>query len=195
MRRAPGTLAQRPRGKPQFGARRVCEALGHDADHRGGQAQHADLAAQNVRIAAVDALPEAVAQDDGGEAFARPMLGRSEVPAPGGVNAEHIKKLLGDRRAGHLHRLAAASHEQRRLAVGGHAGEGVVLRAPIVEVGKGGAGLVPILQARDPGQAVRPGIGERIEQHRLDDAEEGCLDLIRSAASLTDSVPLYGSMT
>ena len=123
--------------------------------------------------------PEVVADhDDGGAADA--ILLPPDAAADGGAHAEHGKQIGGRQRRGNTLGCLHSGDADGELHVRAHSGEGRRPRAPIDESivrcshRTAGAELrcAPFVHVDE---AVRIGEGQRLERHRVDEAEYGCI--------------------
>ena len=125
---------------------------------------------------AVEALaPEPVAQDDGQRAAGTLLLGREEA-AVLRRRAQQVEQGTGDVGAANLLGMLIAGH----IELIGPVQRQVLERSQVVPpVGqrrnRDAANTAALLGARDledPHQSVRGGVGQRLEQHAVDDAED-----------------------
>ena len=150
------------------------EVFPQDSDDGVGLIAQRERLAHDRRIAAEPALPQAVAQHHDLAAVGRVLL-RGEGAAQDHRSAEEAEVALGDVDAVELLRMVAgevvagAGH-----VVGGHFLEDAGL--PLVGVKLGNVGEEAVGQdggVEEFDHAIGVGIAERLEQHRIDDAEDG----------------------
>ena len=151
------------------------EIARHDADDFRLPSVDLKLATERRRIAAEAALREAVREDHRVRAFGRgSMLGFGEPASAHRRHAERLEQPM--RRAQRAHALRSVGARDRLSAVRPHAdlGQRPVL-GPIGEIHRrrgrqiagDDGGVVP-----DPHELVRARIRQRLDQHRIDDAED-----------------------
>ena len=156
---------------PDVGRMPEAEPAGKDADDGIGALVELDDPAENRRVGAELALPDAVAQKD----RARRLVGR-EVASEDRRYLHHREEVLGDPSNLHLGGLGAAAEVLPEGADGRDPLEELCPPLVLAEV-------VPrVAQAEDlprgplrphHHQAVRLGVGKGRKQHRLDDAHQG----------------------
>ena len=152
---------EQPHRRPQLElAGRKGEPLRSDADHRVRRAAERQRSSDGAAIAAEDGLPEPVAEDHG----LLTVLVGAEVMADGGSDAEERQHVAGDHAAEHLPGLVPVLEvvEVRRP-------RGRLVKRP---AGAAHVEIVGIRQARDD-EAVGIAIGQRLQQHGVDHAEDG----------------------
>ena len=93
--------------RPRAADLRPGESGRRDADDREDVAVEADLAADDVRLAAETCLPELVADDRHRMRARRLVVDAREQPSAGRLDAEHVEEVAGD---------DEAAHELRRIA-------------------------------------------------------------------------------
>ncbi len=148
-------------------------AAGHDAGHLIGFVIEADGLADDGWVPAELALPEGMTQHYD-FVFAELVFVGAEGAAERGANAQNVEVVGRDAHATQQGWLAGAGQGRGPAALGRHVFENLVLLDPvqIVEGGDAvGAAVGPLLQhAHD---ALGIGVGERVEQDRVDEAEDG----------------------
>jgi hypothetical protein len=137
-----------------------------------------DLAADDPGIGAEARLPDRMAEDHDAARSLRSLLSREGAPErrPCSQDREEVGRHL---RRGHGFGLAAAGQVQARVLDERHLLEDVVLTLPVEIVGgRNGEGSHPREGCRgrrmpDPHEPRGIGIRQRLEQDRVDDAEDG----------------------
>ena len=165
------------------GEEEVCLAIekleggGQHSDDFGGASVKHDAASDDGSVAAESGLPILVTDDDGSGAAGRIVVAGEET-SEHGAGAEKREDTVGKIDSGDDLRLGEAGDGE--VVSGPHADilEGLVLVA-VGEVEKGrdaGAGEVHARRGMVHGdQAVRIGIGERLQENPFEDAEDRCV--------------------
>ena len=159
--------------RPQLDAARELEVGRHDADHREAAVVERHLLIEDAGVAAEAPLPERVAEH-GDRLRARLVFVIGEEAAPQGIDAQRLEQLSRHHAAGQPLGLARARQVVALAAVDADVLEDLVLRPPVLVVRVSDGHLIN-LRARLP-QVDEPlgfGVGQRLEQHRIDDAEDG----------------------
>ena len=137
-----------------------------------------DRAADDGGIGRKALLPEAVAEDDRPGAVELALLG-GEVATVEERDAQRGKQVVGDADAAQPLRSARACHRQAAVVgkreIGGEGFEASALFAPAVKnVNACRASRKPAAEnVLDPDQAGRLAERQRLQEHRIDDAEHG----------------------
>ena len=118
------------------------------------------------------ALPEPAAEQDG-RSSAEPVVGSAEVAADDRRLAERAEEIRGDHGTAEALRLVRAGEVVVLIAVDGHRRERLRHALPVEEIQVADR---PFVESRrvvvDGGELAGVGIGERVEQHAVDDGEE-----------------------
>ena len=154
---------------------RIGEPGGHDADDGVLHAVDPYGAADHLRRAAQVPLPEVVT-DQHDAVIARPLLGLRDVTAERRLHAEERQQVR--RRPDHLHALGAVLEAQRGAAANRRrdTGEAPLPGAIVEQLGLRYKSPVARVTAQDVAHFDQPfgvWIGRALEDHAVEDAEEG----------------------
>ena len=150
-------------------------ARGEDADDGSRPAVERELFVDDVLIAAEAALPEAVAEEDGGAGVAAFVVG-SEVAAEDGLDAHDVEEVAGDLEGGDAFGAGGGGEGGHAARVERHVSEGVRAGAPVAEVGvrdgEAANGLVGV-GGPEGDDAIAVAEWEGLEEDGVRDAEDG----------------------
>ncbi len=159
-------------GRPELGSRRPerreVEALRHDPDDRVGLAVQVHRLPEDLRVAGIAPLPEAVAQHD----LVFPagfLLFRQEDAPVERPDSQHREDVRRHPESLHALRLRAARQVRDPEVRRAHPLVGRRLPPPVEEV-RGSDGVDP--PVKDDGEPVGVSVGKRLQEHRVDDAED-----------------------
>jgi hypothetical protein len=161
-------------GHARVGGEHEAEPRRHHAHHRRRSALEPDRLPDGGGVAAEAPLPQAVAQED--RAAVAPPLPGKERPAQGRSGAEDAEEVA--RVEAHLELLGLAAAGQGAAAHPdpGEAGKGPAARRDLAQLegGPGGAaGAHPAEVGPDEDEPPGVVVGQRPDQHGVDDAEDG----------------------
>jgi len=128
-----------------------------------------DVATHDRRIAAEPALPQAVGQ----HRHALVLAADVERPSERRLHAEDAEEVGGHRAGDERFGVIAADQGHWDLGGARHAGEHVGAAPQVGQPSRAHRGGAPLALIRDEHQPVGVGVGQRAEQHRADDAEDG----------------------
>ena len=98
---------------PEFGRRRIVEALRHNPDNLAASAIDDDFLAHNLWVGAEGALPEPIAENNNAIASLLGLFGQ-ECPADGRIDPENRKQSWRNCSTGDALRIAAAETQVER---------------------------------------------------------------------------------
>ncbi len=159
-------------------ARGIPEARRHDPDDRARDVVHHDLPAEGTGVAAEALLPDAVRHHDD-PLGAGPVLARGEPPAERRANAQDVEEVRRDARAADANGGLARLRGAEVAVVEPPRGDAFEGARPVLVEQDHGVGLVHPLapgvahRMRQPREAVRFRVGERLEQDAVHQAEHG----------------------
>ena len=154
---------------------RIVRHIGQDADNSMRPVVHLEYAPDNRRIGAELLAPIPVAEDEH-RLGARLVVRLDEASSEDWRNAEEIEEIVGDHAGVDAIRLAAVQQIEVHLVVFDKAVEHLRLRAIVVVLRDGDAHLRLAGQwggLTHDGQTLAVPVGQRLQQHAVDDAEDG----------------------
>jgi hypothetical protein len=157
------------------GADRADEVARQHADHAAGDPVEPHVGADDAGVAPVPPLPRPVREEHVGRRVAVGVVGAQGAPVRGRHTQGAEQLGLRPRHLDHARRAAGVEHRLARQRLEG--GEALERATALADVADGADAERPAVAARggevaiEAYDAVGVGVGQRIEQHRLDDAE------------------------
>ncbi len=149
------------------------ESGSDDADDDVRFATELDGLAQNLLVGIEATHPQRVTHQRDMR-LVRPIFGRGERPSHHDGHTEELEVLCRHLFGSQLFRQPGASEIDDVGSVGGDVLDDVGLAAPVSELGRRRAGEAALGRGRlEDDHAIRVGIGDGLEQHRVDDGEDG----------------------
>src|SRR5689334_20859860 len=166
-------VQQRRHRHPNLGIFRKLEIRRHDADDGAGFVVDGDHASDKRGIAAVEALPGSVAEQNDPGRTGSIFIGAKETSELR-PNAEQRKEVRRYQLAGEPYRFRAFGDGDASAAVGGDACERARLISPIEIVGKGDVGSVVVFRIVIPerDESIRVFEGKGAEYDRVEAREQ-----------------------
>ena len=158
---------------PKFGVIRKMKTGRQDTDDRGRLIADFQVNGGKVASAAESLLPVGIT-DEGGRRSVEALLFWKEGATKNGLHAHHRKEIARDESVLHARRFATPGDGSGIEIKFGEAGEGVILRAKVYEIGIGEvhAAAEGVLFP-EPDNLLRIMVRERAEQDAVDDGKDG----------------------